>query len=155
MEKVGNGLLRKISGEKFNLLLGEITSLMMVSKIHRQMQIRDIADIILPAINLQQYRIYRDEKGKPVGFVTWANFSQDIESLYLKGKVVLSQAELNSGEIIYITDFIAPYGHTKRIVSDLRKNIFPDKKVKALRFTEPGKHKSNIWIMSGKNTHRI
>jgi hemolysin-activating ACP:hemolysin acyltransferase len=54
-----NGILGKLPLQKRNILIGEVTSLLMLSKVHRLHQVRNIADIILPAINLNQYVILR------------------------------------------------------------------------------------------------
>ncbi len=145
------GVLAKLSVQKRDLLIGEITSLLMLSKVHRKMQIRDIADIILPAVNLNQFRIYRNSKKEPIALVTWAFLSEKVEKEFLAGKGLLSESELKSGDIIYMTDFIAPYGHTKKVIDDLKKSMFPDSEVRALRFTEQGKSRSKVWKFYGIN----
>lgn len=145
------GWLRVAPPQKLHQLIGEVTSLMMLSKVHRKMQIRDISDIVLPFVNIDQFRIYHNGQGQPVGFITWAYFSEEVEQEYLNGKAVLSEKELKSGDIIYMTDFIAPYGHTRRIIKELRTNIFPHAEVKALRFTEQGKTRNRLWKFHGIN----
>lgn len=149
--KFKEGLLSKISGNKLNLLIGEITSLLLLSKVHRKFQIRDIADIILPAINLNQFRIYRNKSKQPIALVTWAYFDDKTEQEYLNGKTVLSEKELKSGNILYITDFIAPYGHAKKVISDLRTNIFPNSEAKSLHFLDQGKPRKKIKKFHGIN----
>jgi cytolysin-activating lysine-acyltransferase len=64
--------------------------------------------------------------------------------------VVLSEAELQSGDLIYFTDFIAPYGHTRKIAHDIKHNVFPGSAGKSLRFTEQGKLK-RIFTFHGVN----
>lgn len=146
-----NGVLSKISGNKLNLLIGEVTSLLLLSKVHRKYQIRDIADIILPAIDLGQYRIYRNAQKQPVAFVTWGYFDEKTEAEYLNGKTVLSKSELKSGDILYMLDFIAPYGHAKKVINDLRSNVFPNSEAKSLHFIEQGKHRKKIKKFHGVN----
>lgn len=130
------GKLADLSPQKLHLLIGEVTSLMLLSHVHRQYQLRDIADIIMPALNLGQYRIYRNTKREPVALVTWAFFSPEVEKEYLGGKMVLSEAERTSGDILYCIDFLAPYGHIKQVTHDLRTGLFPNSVGKALRFVE-------------------
>jgi cytolysin-activating lysine-acyltransferase len=146
-----NGVLSKISGNKLNLLIGEITSLLLLSPVHRKFQVRDIADIILPAIDLGQYRIYRNAKRQPIAFVTWGYFDEKTEQEYLNGKTVLSEKELKSGDILYMLDFIAPYGHAKKVINDLRSNVFPNSEAKSLHFIEQGKHRKKIKKFHGVN----
>lgn len=149
--KSSKGMLAQIPPAKLHHLLGEITSLMMLSPIHRKFQLRDIADIILPYINLNQFRIYHNQDKEPIAFVTWAFLSEQIEEEYLSGKAVLSEQELKSGEILYFMEFIAPLGHAKQVIHDLRTNLFPTSIAKSLRFTEQGKHRNKVRRFYGKN----
>lgn len=144
------GGLKKLTPQKLHLLIGEVTSLMLVSKVHRQYQVRDIADIIMPALNLGQYRIYRNQKREPIALVTWAFLSPQTEKEYLAGKMVLSEQDRTSGELLYFPDFIAPYGHTKQVVKDLQKNVFPNVVGKSLRFVE-GKAAPKVMRFCGVN----
>ncbi|MBN8542833.1 MAG: toxin-activating lysine-acyltransferase [Alphaproteobacteria bacterium] len=144
------GQLAKMTPQKLHLLIGEITSLMLVSKVHRQYQVRDIADIILPAINLGQYRIYRNKKREPIALVTWAMLSAEVEKQYIGGKMVLSEKERTSGDSLYFTDFIAPYGHMKQVKQDIETNLFPNSAGKSLRFVE-GKKEPKLLKFHGVN----
>ncbi|MCI4649477.1 toxin-activating lysine-acyltransferase [Phaeodactylibacter sp.] len=150
-QNVHEGVLNKLPPEKLNLLIGEVTSLLMLSKVHRKMQIRDISDIVLPPVHLNQFRIYRNSKEEPIGLVTWGWFSDEIEKKYLSGDVVLTFGEWNSGKNLFFTDFIAPFGHAKKIFKDLTHNIFPDETAKTLRFDDHGKHRKNVIHLYGKN----
>lgn len=145
------GALNKLKPAQLSTLIGEVTSLMMLSPVHRVLQVRDIADIMLPALNLAQYRIYHTPDRKPIALVTWAYFSPEVEAAYLGGKGMLSEAERKSGAILYLTDFIAPYGHAKQVVRDLRSQVFPNEVAKALRFVETGKTRPDIWQLRGAN----
>lgn len=138
----------------FHLLLGEVTALLMLSKVHRKFEVRDIADILLPTLRLGQFRIYHGKQGQPIALVTWAYFSMQVEAAYLKGKSVLSESDLQSGDRLYVTDFIAPYGHVKQVIRDLKTNVFPNQKIHALRFTEQGKTRPKLWYFYGVNYQR-
>lgn len=122
----------------------------MNSKVHRKYMVMDIPDIILPPIHLNQFRIYRDANKKPIGLVTWAWFDDKTEKKYLSGQTVLKLEEWKSGDNLFFTDFIAPFGHTKKIFKDLTHNIFPNEIAKTLRFTEQGKHRKNVVYYYGK-----
>jgi cytolysin-activating lysine-acyltransferase len=152
MNSSKNGqILNKVKTPELYRLIGEITTLMMYSKVHSKFMILDIADIILPPIQLNQFRIYRDGNKKPVGFVSWAFFDDKTEKKYISGKAVMSLEEWNSGNNLFFTDFIAPFGHTKKMFKDLTHNIFPDSHAKTLRFTDQGKHRKNLIHLYGKN----
>lgn len=150
-KKMPDGQLKKLPSQKFYMLIGEITALMMASKVHRQYQIRDIADVIFPAINLGQYKIFRNASRQPIGLVTWGRFSVEVEKKYLKGNPVLSEKELASGDRLYFLDFVAPYGHAKQVASHLRKHVFPNDLGTSVRFTENAKTPMKILKFHGVN----
>ncbi|HVZ30170.1 MAG TPA: toxin-activating lysine-acyltransferase [Asticcacaulis sp.] len=128
-----NGILARLPPQKLNLLIGEITSLLMASRLHRGYQVRDIADIVLPAVNVNQFIIYRDGRRRPIAFVTWGRLSAEVEAAYLSGQAVLSESELTSGDRLYFLDFIAPYGHARKVIRELRTKVFPDERGRAIR----------------------
>jgi cytolysin-activating lysine-acyltransferase len=131
-----DAILPKLSPLKLHLLIGEITSLLMLSNTHRQYQIRDIADIILPPINLNQYKLYRDAQKRPVALVTWGWLSEAVEQRYLAGDMLLTPADLQSGERLWFTDFIAPYGHMKQVAQHVKTSLFPNHCAKSMRLPE-------------------
>ena len=145
------GVLNKLPPEKLNLLIGEVTSLMMLSKVHRKMQIRDIADIILHRLTLISSAFIEIQKKEQLDLFTWGWFDDKTEQKYLSGNVVLTAEEWNSGKNLFFTDFIAPFGHTKKIFKDLTYNIFPNETAKTLRFDDHGKPRSKPIILYGKN----
>ena len=148
------GILPKIPNqEKYNLI-GQIASLMLSSEVHRKYLIDDIGAMFLPAIHLNQFRIYRNKKGDPIGIITWAYLSNELQEKYQKGDKVLTKLEdWKSGNNGWVIDFIAPFGHAKQIIKDLRANIFKGKQGKALRISKNGKIKG-IWNLHGKNALR-
>lgn len=133
-----NLIPNKKSDEKLHLM-GEILYLMSASSVHKYFRVVDITNNILPAIELNQYRIYRNSS-RPVGFVSWAYFSDELEKKYTNYPTILKLEEWKSGNNLFLIDFIAPFGHAKKIIRDLKDNIFPDRtSAKGLRFKEPGK----------------
>lgn len=150
-KKFLDGALKKLPAQKLHLLLGEITGLLMASKVHRKYQIRDIADVIFPAINLGQYVIFRNARKEPIAFVTWGRFSAVVENKYLNGNPVLTEHELNSGDRLYFLDFAAPYGHARQVTSHLRKHMFPNDLGTSVRFTENASAPIKILKFHGVN----
>jgi cytolysin-activating lysine-acyltransferase len=152
------GILPKMPKQERYNLIGQITTLMLASEVHKKYLIDDIGAMFLPAIHLNQFRIYRNKDGDPIGVVTWAFLSDKNQGDYQKGLRSLKLEDWKSGDNGWIIDFIAPFGHAKQIIKDLRNNIFPDKQGKALRITKNGKIKG-IWKLHGanfiKNTQKI
>jgi cytolysin-activating lysine-acyltransferase len=140
------------SNQNFQVI-GEVIYLMSLSSIHRYFKVIDINHYILPAIKLNQFRIYRN-RTYAVGFVSWAYFSDEVEKQYTSGPVLLNLEDWQSGNNLFFIDFIAPFGHATKISRDLRNNVFPQRRVaKALRFKEPGNlHK--VATYHGKTYHK-
>ncbi|MFK3776576.1 toxin-activating lysine-acyltransferase [Agrobacterium sp. NPDC089420] len=126
------GILAQASGKRIIKLLGELVYLMLSSDLHRKYFINDIGSVFFPPIDLNQFRIYY-KNGGPVGFVTWASLSKEIEERYLSTDYILRPQDWNSGDRILFMDFMAPFGDGKNIVRDLRKNIFPDIAARSVR----------------------
>lgn len=132
-------ILKKMSPEKRFKIIGEVASLMIASDLHIDYRMADIRDIFAPAIDCNQFRIYHNQNGFPVGFVAWAFLSDEIDKLYAEGKYKIKPTDWNSGNNGWIIELIAPFGHGKKIISELRNEIFPDKIGKALTFSKDKK----------------
>lgn len=104
-------------------LLGSITHLMMSSQLHQRYQIVDIAERFVPSLLHNQFRYY-EINGNPIGFVNWAWLSDEIEQQYMTRKYVLNFDEWQGGDNLWFPEFIAPFGHARLIIKDLRSSIF-------------------------------
>ena len=130
------GILPKIPKQQRYNLIGQITSLMLASNLHKKYLIDDIGAMFLPAIHLNQFRIYKNKTGDPIAIVTWAYLSDEIESEFKTGQRNLSLQDWQSGNNGWVIDFIAPFGHAKQVIKDLRNNIFKNQTGKALRIKD-------------------
>ena len=72
---------------------------------------------ILPSINLNQYKIFKDDQGI-YGFVNWAFVNKEIEENFLKTGLMKNW---KSGNIMLHIDFIATK-NVKQIMSWLKNN---------------------------------
>jgi cytolysin-activating lysine-acyltransferase len=113
-------------------VLGEMLWLYSMSEIHRKWPISAMHQWLLPALMHKQYRIYHQGK-KPVGFVTWAYLSKEIEEAYVRSPGTLQPKDWNSGDRGWMLDFIAPFGDAFRIGEDLKSTVFADKMGRYLR----------------------
>jgi len=59
---------------------------------------------ILPSINLNQYKIFRDEKGI-FGFVNWAYLNKDVEKAYVTNSKIYKN-EWKSGVNLWLYDIV-------------------------------------------------
>jgi cytolysin-activating lysine-acyltransferase len=113
-------------------ILGEIVWLLGYSDLHRDWPIGSIRQWVLPAIEYNQFRVYR-RHGKPQGYVSWAWMSKACEEAYITHTPSLNAEDWQSGSRGWIIDFVAPFGDAKAMVRDLRHNIFPNQVGRALR----------------------
>lgn len=139
MQNTQTSILKQLSKEQKFKLIGEIASLMISSDLHITYKLKDIRDIFMPAVDANQFRIYHNKEGFPVGFICWAFLSDDVDKLYAEGKYKLKPQDWNSGQNGWIIELIAPFGHGKQIISELRRKIFPNKTGKALVFSKDRK----------------
>jgi hemolysin-activating ACP:hemolysin acyltransferase len=107
------------------LPIGLIASILRASRDHDTRPISYIRDILEPAMKHKQLKVFFNERGHPIGFVVWAYLAQDVEDRFLtSGQWSLHESEWREGNIAWIVDFVAPFGHIRPILTDLRDNVF-------------------------------
>jgi cytolysin-activating lysine-acyltransferase len=90
-------------------VLGEITWLMTQSPRHKPIPLGDLEWLVMPAILLQQFRIfYKGEQ--PVGVAFWAMADDIVAKRIDAGDRRLSAAEWKSGPNRRIIEVVAPFG---------------------------------------------
>ncbi|WP_167407139.1 toxin-activating lysine-acyltransferase [Bradyrhizobium forestalis] len=103
-------------------VLGEITWLMTQSPRHKAIPLGDLEWLVMPAILLQQFRIfYKGEQ--PVGVAFWALADEIVAKRIDAGDVRLTPAEWKSGMSRKIIDVVAPFGGE----SEMRDQMKPSK----------------------------
>lgn len=130
-------------------VLGEITWLMAQSEMHKEWPIASIMQWVVPALLNNQYRLYR-QGDKPIGYVSWGWFSEEVEKGYALDPTSLQPMNWKSGDRLWLLDWIAPVGGTSEIARDLKNNIFPNEVGRALRWKTTS-DTMNIFYLHGKN----
>ena len=130
--------------------IGAAIELNAVSKYHRQFSLYACVNlIILPAIKNKQIKLYYSDEQRPMALIIWAWFSNSVmESMCSPEGKVIEPHEWNCGSKLFISDFIAPYGNTKKIFKDVFTRVFPDenKAVSIRRNLDGSFRKKNTWI---------
>lgn len=123
------------------LLLGNAVMLMARSKKYLGFHISSIAGWTLPAINVNQIKIFFDEKGRPVGYVTWAFLSDETEKKWMEdANFRLHPSEWNEGLNLWIIDFVSSPGFIWGIISSIKRDLFSEnKKIRWIRRDDNGK----------------
>ncbi len=124
----------QISGIPFNEteVLGATVWLWMHSESHRDAPLHTLSSLLLPAITLRQF-ILISEGIKPVFYLSWAIMNKDAEQRYLSNHSACMPIEdWNSGERMWILDWVAPFGHTHRL-RPLIADLFPNRCFRGLQ----------------------
>lgn len=111
----------------FEQSLGMCLWLLSQSKYHSQWSIQDVDLEIVPALRHTQFRLYFDEQQNPIGLATWAWLSDSAKEKVLNNQGPLTFDEWRSGDHLMFNDYIAPWGHARAILNDLRNQVFPHK----------------------------
>ncbi len=128
-------------------VVGQVAWLMTQSPLHRTWAMGSLLQWVVPALMHRQYRVY-SQNGKPVAYVSWAWLTQEKESSYVLNPRGLQPVDWKSGDRGWIVDFISPFGATKDVIKDLRRNLFKDAVGRALR-VKPGSDEMRIWYIHG------
>lgn len=106
---------------------GSVVWLWMHGTNHSNLPLAALNQVLLPAIQLQQYVLILDESqqaAKPVGYLSWANLSAEAEQRYLHSpNLGLSPEDWNGGDRMWFIDFFAPFGHSAQMLA-LWKPLF-------------------------------
>lgn len=106
-------------------VLGGLLWLCQHSQLHCNYSVGMLLTRVSVAIELNQYRYYEDKRGVPVGFCNWAWLSDADLTTALSGNVDLERPQWRGGENLFFPEFLAPFGHCRAIVRDIRQNVVP------------------------------
>lgn len=120
-------------------VLGEITWLMSQSPLHRQLFISDLEWFAMPAILLEQFRIWNGPDA-PAAVALWATVSPETEARLEAGASKLRPDEWQNGDRPWLIDLVAPFGAVDEILADLWTSVFDGKTFKFHRVDPNGAH---------------
>jgi len=113
-------------------VLGASVWLWLHSNKHRELPLQTLSTLLLPAIKHQQF-ILISEHGQPVFYLSWANLSAAAEARYIDNpSFSMPQDDWNSGDRMWILDWVAPFGHTQAISQLLKQQLLADRCVRSL-----------------------
>ncbi|MEN7431170.1 toxin-activating lysine-acyltransferase [Chromobacterium sp. TRC.1.1.SA] len=109
-------------------MLGGVMLLSQHSPLHRRYSVSEWSHRILPAFELGQFCYYEDNQGRPVAFCNWALVSIPVRNVLLSGERDLISTDWQSGDFVFFPEMIAPFGHARTVVRDLRQRVFASRK---------------------------
>lgn len=109
-------------------VLGEIAWLFSMTPSHRFFFMIDLEWLVMPPVIKQQFRIYRDENGRPVGLVLWAKMGEEAEQRLLQGASRIKPQDWDSGDRHWIIDVVDVSGgqRAQAMIDDMKTNVFKD-----------------------------
>ncbi|ADZ41775.1 TPA: toxin-activating lysine-acyltransferase [Yersinia enterocolitica] len=123
-----NNKFTSLESSEIQKIMGGVMLLTQRSPLHRAYFVSEWFQQIYPAIILNQFRYYEDEQGNPLAFCNWAFLSEKNMNEILSGERDIRKEDWQSGSNMFFPEMIAPYGHAKMMVNDLRKNIHSSRK---------------------------
>lgn len=136
------GLLHRLKPAALSRLMGDALDVFCASPDHRGMTISTLVGWILPPIHFDQFRIYRDGRGQPDGWVSWAWMTDAESEAFTSGPFKFDIPVWTGGDRLWIIDLVAPYDHRGKIADDLRTNVFPGETAWLSGADESGKFRS-------------
>lgn len=105
-------------------VLGSAVWLWMHSASHRNFPLQSLSSVLLPAIKHRQF-LLAYEVGRAVFYLSWANLSAVAEQRYIsQHPVFMPDSDWQSGERLWILDWVAPFGHTRTMSRLVRQQLF-------------------------------
>lgn len=103
--------------------LGSAVWLWIHASNHSKQPVLALEHTLLPAIRLGQYVLVIEKVPdtgtlRPVAYLAWANLSAQAEARYVQNPFTgLTRDDWNSGDRMWITDYVAPFGHAAKLTS--------------------------------------
>lgn len=113
-------------------VLGASVWLWMHSERHKGAPLETLPTSLLPVIKERQYVLaFKDNRA--VFFMSWAWFDEDAEQRYLtQHHLLLKEADWRSGNRMWVTDWVAPFGDTRQMAKLVLSQLFSDHCFRAL-----------------------
>lgn len=109
-------------GDTMGAALGEAVALLMASPKHRVLFLSDLEWVLLPALMLRQFRLFRRE-GRPVGLALWGYLDAEAEArLSEAGKI--RPGDWKSGDNLWLVELVCPAGGDGAMLANLKKTAF-------------------------------
>lgn len=132
---------------------GHVAWLMAKEPEYREYPLAAMTHWLEVPIGLGQIQVFFDPvMHTPVGYVTWAWLSAEVEERWKNDpSMLLHYSEWNEGDRLWIMDLVAPFGHAPDIARHLRRHGFPGHaRASSLRRDAEGNvRKISHWVRAG------
>ncbi|MBC7917734.1 MAG: toxin-activating lysine-acyltransferase [Rhodoferax sp.] len=125
-------------------LLGAVAWLMMQQAGMRHTLLSELDWRVMPPLLLDQAKLYMKES-TPIAYVSWANLSDEVAQRYCMAPHHLTASDWQSGDQLWVIDFVVPFGGAAEIMNELRKTKFAGQAIHQLVPESAGKTKPMTW----------
>lgn len=109
----------------FGASVGFAALLFSYSEHHERYTCTDLQKHFVHPYRLGQYKFYFNGNGDVVAVVTWAWVSEyGLQRLINDDYYDMHPSEWNEGDILFLMDVVAPFGHFREVVADLFRGDF-------------------------------
>lgn len=103
--------------------LDHVIYLLQGSEAHSHFDLNTVCRCLIPPVNLKQ-SIGLFENGFLVAWCSWAFVSREKSDIFLTGEYKIKPEDWRSGDVLIFMDFVAPFGHTRKLYRKCRE-LFP------------------------------
>jgi hemolysin-activating ACP:hemolysin acyltransferase len=108
-------------------IVGAACQLAALSASHRGVSIRGFIDSLRMPINLGQVRVFHNDFGQCMGYVTWARVAEEVHHRLVSDPMAkLHEFEWNEGDRLWIMDLLVPKGSIRPVLATFRDQLFQD-----------------------------
>jgi len=111
---------------RFMPVAGAVMLLSRQCEIQACYRVAQLFDRVWPSLMRGHYCLYTEANGRPVGFCNWIMVSQAVLDEYLETNRAIKPEDWDSGDIPFFPEMIAPQGHLRQIIADLRDFVMPE-----------------------------
>jgi len=105
---------------------GAVFMLARQCQIQARYRVVQLFDRVWPSLMRGHYCLYSEANGRPIAFCNWIMVSQQILDDYLATNRTITPEDWDSGDIPFFPEMIAPEGHLRAIIADLRDHVMPE-----------------------------
>ena len=135
-----------LNGRLLAAKFGDMVTVLMQSKFYEDLRLKDLRSYVVPPLMNNQYRIAEARKqgtgnSVPAALILWARVSDQVQDRLagsLDAPFILSADEWTSGNNYWIIDAIGHEKFLAPLLTDLRKTVFAEQKVKYRAHTPDG-----------------
>lgn len=93
------------------------------SEDHRYYTVGEFYQYFIYPLMYDKLRVWRDDNGKPIGLFTYCFLSSEKAEEFLDDRYTIQEGDYvpDDGDELWGVELIAPYGHAKKIIADLKK----------------------------------